>query len=313
MPLFTVVMPCYRAAATVAEAVRSVLAQDEPDLELIVVDDGSDDGGDAVALRAMAGDPRGHVLRRANAGPAAARNAGVAAGRGALVAFLDADDRWAPCTLARHRDAFAANPALGAGFARLRFYDAALRVPGRISAHHAQVGLAEALGENPFCSTSNLVLRREAFDAVGGFDTRLRHAEDQDLLVRLLAYTNWQAGGIDAELVHYRTSAAGLSADLGRMQAGWMAMVAQLEAALPAAALAAVLPPARARFHRYLARRALRTGQPAHVALVHLFAAARASPAALLAGDRRRTALTLAGALAALALPRRLIAPLISR
>lgn len=310
---FTVVMPCFRAGATIAEAIGSVLAQNEPALELIVVDDGSDDDSAEIARAACGNDPRARVISQANTGPATARNRGVAAGTAPLVAFLDADDRWTAGTLARHRAAFSDDARLGLGFGRVRFHDAALAVPGRISVHHGRVDLAGALGENPFCTTSNLVLRRAAFDAIGGFDPALTHAEDQDLLVRLLATTAWQARGIDAEMVHYRTSPCGLSADLGRMQAGWQAMLARLAGQVSPATFAAVAPPARARFERYLARRALRTGQPARVAWAHLAAAFRASPAALLGTDAPRTLLTAGGALAAALLPRRLVAPFITR
>eukprot|EP01035_Chromulina_nebulosa_P001978 gene1978-2662_t len=224
-PLFTVVMPCFRAAATIGAAIASVLEQSEPRLELIVVDDGSPDGSIAAALAAIGDDPRGRVIRQTNAGPSAARNRGAAAGCGAFIAFLDADDRWHAACLARHRAHFAGEPGLGLSFGRVRFFDAALAIPGRISAHHARPGLAAVLAENPLCSTSNMVVRRDVFAALGGFDCGLRHAEDQEFVVRLLATTPWTAAGIDAELVHYRTSPGGLSADLGAMARGWQAML----------------------------------------------------------------------------------------
>ena len=112
-PLFTIVMPCYRAGGTIGTAIASVLAQHEGDFELIVVDDGSPDDSAAIAAAAIGWDTRCRVLRQDNAGPSAARNAGVAAGRGQLVAFLDADDRWAPELLSAHRDHFLDQPELG--------------------------------------------------------------------------------------------------------------------------------------------------------------------------------------------------------
>ena len=72
-PLFTIVMPCFRARDTIAVAVASVCAQTERDFELIIVDDGSPDDAALVAQLAAAGDPRVRVLRRCNAGPAASR------------------------------------------------------------------------------------------------------------------------------------------------------------------------------------------------------------------------------------------------
>lgn len=309
-PAFTVVMPCYRAGATIATAIGSVLAQTERDFELIVVDDGCPEGSAIAARAAIGGDRRGRVVRQANAGPAQARNAGAAAGAGRLVAFLDADDRWVPGLLAAHRARFAADPGLGAAFGRLRFYDPSLVRPGRISAHHPDVGLGHAMAETPNCSTSNLVVRRPLFASLGGFDAGMTHAEDQELLVRILASTSWRVGGIDAELVHYRCSPAGLSADLGAMERGWEMMMERARGYADPAAYRAAEPRARALSARYLARRALRTGQPARKALRHLVAACRHDPRVLLS---RRTLLTAAGVAGALLLPRPLVQPLVSR
>lgn len=89
--LVSAVIPVHNGGAMLAEAVQSVLAQHLPpavEVEVIVVDDGSVDGApDALAAGVL-------VLSQENSGPSAARNVGVAAARGELVAFLDADDRW---------------------------------------------------------------------------------------------------------------------------------------------------------------------------------------------------------------------------
>ncbi len=177
-PLFTVVMPCFRAGRTIRAAVASVLAQTCGDFELAIVDDGSPDDSAMLAIDQAMGDPRVRIARQSNAGPAAARNRGMAMGRGRLIAFLDSDDVWAPDCLARHRDRFEALPNLGVSFARVRFFDAAMAVPGRLSAHVSRLTLDRALGENPLCTTSNLVARRAVFDAVGALDVAMTHAED---------------------------------------------------------------------------------------------------------------------------------------
>ncbi len=311
-PLFTVVMPCFRARETIGVAVRSVLTQTEPSFELLIVDDGSPDDSAAVALAAAAGDPRVRILVQENKGPAAARNHGAADGIGTLVAFLDSDDRWADDLLARHRTRFAMEPCLGVSFARTRFYDAAMAQPGRMSAHVDRLTLSHVLGENPVCTTSNIVARRSVLDSVGGFDLTMKHAEDQEWLVRVLAITAWEIRGIDAALVDYRMSAAGLSADLGAMQAGWEAMIERARG-YARAKIGAAEPGARALFHRYLARRALRTGQGSSEALNHMLLALRYSPIALIAGGLRRSLMTAAGALACATLPAGVVRATISR
>lgn len=94
--LVSVLIPTYNRAYILGQAIDSVLAQDHPQLEVIVVDDGSTD--DTPALLAGYGD-RVRVVRQANAGLAAARNAGLALARGEFIAFQDSDDLWAPWKL----------------------------------------------------------------------------------------------------------------------------------------------------------------------------------------------------------------------
>jgi hypothetical protein len=91
----SVVMPVWNRAGSVAAAIRSVLAQSHRDLELIVVDDGSTD--DTVAIvEAFLANPRVTLLRAAHGGVSAARNLGLEAADGAVVAYLDSDNRWVP-------------------------------------------------------------------------------------------------------------------------------------------------------------------------------------------------------------------------
>ena len=93
----SVVMPAYNAAATLEASMRSVLEQSHAQLELVVIDDCSSDDSLAIAQRIAARDSRVLVLRLGvNAGVAAARNAGIQAGVGDWIAFLDSDDRWHP-------------------------------------------------------------------------------------------------------------------------------------------------------------------------------------------------------------------------
>ncbi len=93
-PSVSVVIPLYQKRAFIGRALRSVAAQSVRDFEIIVVDDGSTDGGGDWVRRQR--DARVRCLRQENAGVSAARNAGIAAARAELVAFLDADDEYLP-------------------------------------------------------------------------------------------------------------------------------------------------------------------------------------------------------------------------
>jgi len=297
-PFVSVVIPCFRAADTLRTAVESVLCQSWSNLEVIIVDDGSPDQSLLVARQLAEEDPRVRVLSQTNSGPATARNRGIAASGGALIAFLDADDRWTSDYLAEHVAHFAHNPDCGAAFARVAFFDPAMRCAGRTSAKVRSLTLAKILGENAVCTTSNLVARDSVFREIGAFDARLTHAEDQEWVARVLAMTPWRVLGLPKVMVHYRTSPTGLSGDLDLMREGWLRMLAIVRGYAASERVAAQRD-AFAIFHRFLARRALRSEAPGR-ALALMLRAWRASPGALLTDKPIRTALVTLGAVAAL-------------
>jgi glycosyltransferase involved in cell wall biosynthesis/peptidoglycan/xylan/chitin deacetylase (PgdA/CDA1 family) len=94
MHLFTVLIPLYNKAPHIGRALHSILSQTRPPEEIIVIDDGSTDGGGEIV--AALSDPRIRLIRQENQGVSAARNRGIAEARGELLAFLDADDTWEP-------------------------------------------------------------------------------------------------------------------------------------------------------------------------------------------------------------------------
>jgi glycosyltransferase involved in cell wall biosynthesis len=189
-PGVSVVIPAYNAARYVGDAVRSVLAQEAPDVEIIVVDDGSTDDTAEAAAR-VASPVR--VLRVANGGPGRARNVGVGASRAPLVAFLDADDRWLPGTLALRRRLLEAAPDAALVHGPTRYVDETGRaVPFDPLAHGTPAGgrggrVLRALFWGNFVHTSTVLVRRSALDEVGGFDERREVIEDYDLWLRLAA------------------------------------------------------------------------------------------------------------------------------
>ena len=174
-PRVSVVIPVYDAGDRLLDAVASVERQAYESLEILVVDDGSTDATPAVIASLGA---RVRALRQANAGPAAARNRGLAAARGEVFAFLDADDLWPDGKLRRQVGSLVADPDLDVVLGRVSYLPEAGAVqpelhwedPDARTIVNVQVGSG--------------VYRRRAFDRVGPFDETLRFNEDTDWLLR---------------------------------------------------------------------------------------------------------------------------------
>jgi glycosyltransferase involved in cell wall biosynthesis len=188
-PLVSAVIPTYNYAHFVTRAIDSVLAQRHAPVECIVVDDGSTD--DTRAVLARYGD-RIRVIKKANAGLSAARNSGIEAARGDLLATLDADDYWDPDKLDRQVALLQRQPELAAVGCGARFLG-----PGHpVVAWNAPAPPAERdellrrIAVRKFMiggSGSGLLARRSLFADVGGFDVTLRAAEDWDMWLRIAA------------------------------------------------------------------------------------------------------------------------------
>ena len=190
MSTVSIIIPVYNRTATLSRAIISVLDQDFTDWELILVDDGSTDGGaEAVLAGGIWGtDSRIQVIRHsANKGAPAARNTGLAAARGALIAFLDSDDEWLPGKLSAQVSALNQAPdrvgALVTGFILHR-----LATGGRFERSPAAdgTGLAALLDGCTVSPGSTLLARRACFERIGGFAEDLPRFEDWDWLLRLI-------------------------------------------------------------------------------------------------------------------------------
>ncbi len=185
-PDISVVLATHNRAALLPRAIAGVLAQQGARFELIVVDDASTDG--TPAYLATLADPRIRVIRAVrNLGPSGARNRGLEAARGEIVAFLDSDDAYRAARLAVPLAAFAADGelvcVLSSAVKFIRDAPREARIP---DVRLAPAAFAWALTADliPVEATSMTVCRAAAL-AVGGFCEKLRLTEDREFLIRL--------------------------------------------------------------------------------------------------------------------------------
>ena len=182
----SVVIPTYNRADFVREAIASVLRQDYPAIELIVVDDGSCDGTAAVV---SGFGPDVQYLWQENRGVSAARNRGVAASTGDLITFLDSDDLWLPRKVSAQVAYFEAQTEAEAQACHTD--EIWMRRGVRVNERriHRKQGGWQFLASLPRCliSPSAVMMRRTLWDRLGGFDESLPACEDYDLWLRLTA------------------------------------------------------------------------------------------------------------------------------
>lgn len=190
--LVSVIIPVHNRRTLIGATLRSALAQTYPRTELLVIDDGSDDGtADEVA--STFGTAVQLIRLPINQGRSAARNIGWAAARGEFVAFLDSDDLWAPDKLARQIPCFA-DPGVALVHCRMGVVDAAgLPMAAESAALARAFDVADARGYDyggvteTWCRlyTPTVVVRRALLEATGGFDPMLANFEDWDLFWRI--------------------------------------------------------------------------------------------------------------------------------
>ncbi len=193
LPLVSVIIPAFNARLHIGAALSSVLDQDYPNLEIIVVDDGSSDETSEEARRYG---ERVRVIRQANAGPAAARNRGVSVSRGELLAFIDADDVWIAGKLAAQVRYLREHPDVGVVFgAWIRWNaseDGSFGEPPGPSDCDEGLGIVEA--ESGWIYPQLLLdsavwivvalIRKDLWNRLGGLDEALRTGEEYDFFLR---------------------------------------------------------------------------------------------------------------------------------
>ena len=200
-PLVSVVVPVYNGERYLASALKSILEQDYRPLEVIVVDDGSAD--DTAKIAHSYGNVR--YIYQPNQGPSAARNAGISAARGEFIAFLDADDVWAPGKLSLQMNHLIEHPEVGYTLARERVF----LEPEASSPHWLSEDFL--LEDHVTATPSTWVVRRIVFDQVGTFDPGYGTVEDMEWLARAKD-ANIQSFIMPETLLYRRVHRSNLSA-----------------------------------------------------------------------------------------------------
>ena len=235
-PAVSVIIPTYAHSTYIGQTLDSVFSQSFKDYEVIVVNDGSpDDAGSRLADLARFG--RIRYVEQSHAGPAAARNRGLALAEGEYIAFLDDDDLWPHDKLEWQVRYLRRNPTVGA-VAGDRFWWEGDAPPPRVSAGTRAVRVLtwESLFRgNPIASPGQVMIRRSVLDRVGPLNPDIWGADDFDLWFRLAAVTRFELH--DRIALHYRAHNSNASHQLDRMLANTRAVIdTQIAKAPPARA-----------------------------------------------------------------------------
>ena len=194
--MISIIIPLYNKEASIATALRGVLAQTYQDFEIVVVDDGSTDGGAAVVETFT--DPRIRLIRQTNGGVSAARNRGIAEARGEHVAFLDADDEWMPEFLEEIAALIAEYPECKARATNYIFNSNGVTSPTILR----KMPFAEGRGvltnyfevascsHPPVCSIC-VCIDRDLLQEIGGFPLGIKSGEDLLTWARVAVRTQW--------------------------------------------------------------------------------------------------------------------------
>ncbi|WP_082010566.1 glycosyltransferase family 2 protein [Novosphingobium malaysiense] len=229
----SVVIPAFKATETIGETLQSVQTQTHASLDIVVVDDGSPDGTAEAALAFAAHDPRICVMGQANAGVAAARNLGWKTAASDYIAFVDADDLWAPAKVERQLAALKAEgEQAGLAYTWYARIDEGSLITSRSHKPDARGDVLQAIFLGNFIGNGSAALMtRAALEHAGGFDSTLRARGAQgceDFSIYFRIAEKYRFALVPEPLTGYRVMAGNMSSDMLRMLRSFDLVVSEM-------------------------------------------------------------------------------------
>jgi glycosyltransferase involved in cell wall biosynthesis len=210
----SVIIPAYNQADYLSQAIQSVLGQTNPNVELVVVNDGSTDETPQILSKFQ--DPRIRVISQPNRGLAAARNTGLRESSAPLIALLDSDDYFLPDKLAIQSEYLLQHPEIGMVGGGIQIVNHAGEILKQIINKPDGLDLQGLLFANPFVPSS-IMIRRQWFGRVGTFDENLRACEDWDMWLRI-GYAGCLFAWVDYPVIAYRQHQGQMTREPERMR-----------------------------------------------------------------------------------------------
>lgn len=231
MVTISVVIPAYNAERTILETIESVQQQTFSDFEIIVINDGSTDR--TVEILQNVKDQRLKIFHYKNGGLCVARNRGLSHATGEFIAFLDADDLWTTDKLELQLAALQKHPEAGLAYSWTYYLDEQTKVTYTGVRTFFEGNVQPKLLVNNFiASGSNPLIRKQATDSVGGFDSACAGCADWDYWLRISAC--WTFVVVPKHQVFYRQSLGAMSSKVKAMEeAGLLVIERAFQAAPP--------------------------------------------------------------------------------
>lgn len=253
MPLISVIIPVYNGEKTIRETIESVLKQTCADLEVIVINDGSQDS--TLNIVSSIKDPRLKVFNYSNSGVSASRNRGFDLASGEFISFLDADDLWTSDKLEAQLKALQANPSAAVAYSWVNYITETSEFfrSGNYITMNGNV-YDKLLIQNVLENGSNPLIRKQALTEVGGFNKALFPADDWDMWLRLAERYHYVA--VPYPQILYRMSPHSASANILNMEAASKRLLEQTFNHAPAS-LQHLKKKANAAVYNYLSLKAL--------------------------------------------------------